>query len=217
MLAYLGLGLNFCKKDRQKTKIWPLNCQDCEYSNSICEKIKGVTPRTRRAILKYVSALQHLAELKARSQGKSLENIDFFELMFESFKLIGAYQGCLNPQILRAEYYEENARMMEDVVNEIRDEFNKTRPYMELSISCSENYRETVTQFYEDSTGKIFPLSRGFLKEVGAEKGLKGEKAKRFVQNAIDEMKKKIIEPYNKAHISLDWFPKLIDYYHSKL
>jgi len=215
VLNYLGLSLNYCKKNGQKTKIWPIACQDCQFAGNICEKIKEATPRTRRAVLKYAAALEYLAELKAKSEGKEIGDVDPYDLVFEAFKIAGAYHGNLNQTILRADYYEENARMMEDVVNELKEEFNKVKPYIEASVEMAERYGEIVTQFYEDANG-VYPVSKRFFEEIGKARGLKGEKLQSFIKEMYNKVQEsRIIEPYNDdGYVSLSWLPKLLEKYY---
>lgn len=219
VLNYLGLGLNYCKRNRngKKTRIWPAACQDCEHAGKICEKIREATPRTRRAVLKYAAALEYLAELKAKNEGKEIGNVDPYDLVFEAFKIAGAYHGNLNPIILRADYYEENARMMEDVVNELKQEFDRVRLYIEASVDMAEKYGEIVTQFYEDA-GKVYPISERFFEEIGKAKGLKGEKLQSFIKEMYNKVQEsRIIEPYNDdGYVSLSWFPKLLEKHYKK-
>jgi len=219
-LNCIGLGLDYCRIQGAKTRTWPLSCPECQYSGRLCEKVRGATPRTRRAILKYAAALQYLAGLKAEHEGKEPADIDPFDLIFEAFKIASAYHGILNPSILRADYHEENARMMVDVVKELKEEFSKVRNYVELSIGMAEEFGEVTTQFFMDENGLRMPLNKRFLEEVVKRKtGLKGQKLQKEVDQVYEKIIRRgnIIEPFrnqdDKHSISLTWFPLLLELY----
>ncbi len=207
VLMYLGVGLKHCEQKGLKTSAWPHYCQECDKAGNLCEKIKAATPRTRRAVLKYSAALQYLAQLKAESEGKDLGRVDAFDLVFNAFKLASAYHGNLNPYILQGEYYEENARMMEDVVIEMQKEFNELKGYISLSLEFLRENNEIVTQFVNTGEG-VYPAVESFFDDLAAQKKYEGG-GKKLMEEITG--KSEIVKPYEDNNFS--WFPKLLEKY----
>lgn len=189
VINYLRFGLDSCMRNTSKEKVWPLNCQDCEHnknSNALCSLIKAPAgERTLNAIKKYASALFYLAKLKDPNI-----KIDSIDLIFKAFEIAGAYQFLLNPQILRQDYYEQNPKMMAEVVSRLKDDFNKNADYIIASLEAAEKGKKAVVFFeYEGQLGNYDELSYDAKRKV------------------------KPIKPYiNQREISLGWVEKLIDY-----
>lgn len=215
VLNYIGRGLRYCKAKSIKTGAWPVFCQDCSQRENICEKMRPAAARTRKAVLKYAAGLQYLAALKAESQNKTLGKVDAFDLIFDALRIASAYHGNLNSQILRADYHDENARMAEDVVEELRKEFNKVKPYIDYSLECLRRYGEITTQFLKTDRG-VYPLSNRFFESLAKATDFKDDWQK-LKDNIMSEAE--IIEPYkdDNGYIGLSWFPKFLENYKQNL
>ena len=186
VINYLRFGLNNCRKNRSKEKIWPQDCQDCKYNtNSLCSLIRAPYERTLNVVKRYAAALYYVAKLKDPNI-----NIDAVDLMFKAFEIAGAYQFLLNPQILRQDYYEQNPKMMAEVVERLKDDFRKNEDFIITSLEEANKGKKAI-RFFELNG------SYGNYDELN------------------DEAKKKVkpIEPYtNDREIGLEWVKYLVNY-----
>ena len=146
VINYLRFGLDNCMKNTTKEKVWPLSCQDCEHNKAgktLCALIKAPAgERTLNAIKKYASALYYLAKLKDHSI-----DINPTDLIFKAFEIVGTYQLLLNPQILKQEYYEQNPKMMAEVVRKLKDDFNANADYIISSLEAAKQGEKLVSFF----------------------------------------------------------------------
>lgn len=189
VLNYLRFGLDNCMKYGRKEKVWPLNCQDCEYnknSDLLCYLIKAPSgERTLNVVKRYAAALYYLAKLKDQNV-----EIDPVDLMFKSFEIAGVYQLLLNPQILRQDYYEQNPIMMAKVVEKLKEDYKNNKDYIITSLEQAQKGKK-ITRFfkYGDNLGNYDNLS---------------EEAKKKI---------KLIEPFtDNRPIGLGWVKELIDF-----
>ena len=187
VVNYLRFGLNNCQKYETKDKVWPLNCQDCEYNkdDALCPLIKAPVRRTINAMTRYAAALQYLSKLKNPNQ-----ELDTIDLMFKAFELTGSYQFLLNPYVLRQEYHEQNPKMMAEITEKLKNGFRKNEDYILSSIEAARKDKK-VTRFflYEGKLGDYDVLKDDIKEEVDK------------------------IEPYtNNRDIGLQWMNDYIDF-----
>ena len=193
VINYLRFGLNNCRKNRgiSKEKGWQQhlqNCQDCKYNtknNSLCSLIRAPYERTLNVVKRYAAALYYVAKLKDPNI-----NIDAVDLMFKAFEIAGAYQFLLNPQILRQDYYEQNPKMMAEVVERLKDDFRKNEDFIITSLEEASKGKKAI-RFFElnGSYGNYDELNDEAKKEV------------------------KPIDPYtNDREIGLEWVKYLVNY-----
>ncbi len=126
MYNLIRQGLANCPTKGQKSNgVWYENCAECPSTSSLCGKLRNPTnPRMLRNIVQYAQALDFLSKLKDSSV-----QIPQHELILRAFELNSAYQpGVLNPNVLAsADYSNDNHKMMRDVVNQLRSEFESER------------------------------------------------------------------------------------------
>jgi predicted Zn-ribbon and HTH transcriptional regulator len=153
VLNYLRFGLNNCQRNGSREKVWPLECQDCQYNShndSLCSLIRAPAgERTLNAVKRYASALYYLAKLKDQNV-----EIDAIDLMFKAFELAGAYQLLLNPMVLRQDYYEQNPKMMAEVVKRLKEDFKANADYICTSLEQAIKGKK-ITKFFKTEDGQI--------------------------------------------------------------
>ena len=186
---YIEFGLDNCMKNKNKGKVWPMDCQGCTHNqsgNALCSYLKSPVERTMQAMIKYAAALDYLSKLKDKNQ-----NTDAVDMMFKSFELTGAYQSLLNPMLLRQDYLEQNPKFMAEVAKKLKDDFRANEDFILTSIDeAASNGKKTVAFFEKD--GK-------FGSHSDLPENLKGEYAK--------------IEPYtNGREIGLGWVNNYVDF-----
>ncbi|MDD5133050.1 MAG: hypothetical protein PHD81_03035 [Candidatus Nanoarchaeia archaeon] len=167
VINFLKFGLDNCQKYNSKEKIWPLNCQACDKNKGdgdeevklkeygICSLIRAPVERTTSATLRYAAALQYLMKLKNPN-----EKINTTELLFKAFEMTGAYQSLLNPTILKQDYYDQNPKMMADVVDKLKKDYAKAEKFIIASLEAVEQGKKVNTFFvHEDRIGNYEDLS----------------------------------------------------------
>lgn len=189
VLNYIRYGLGNCQLNGRKEKNqWPAQCQDCEHSKGLCSKIKteSQSRRVTQSLLKYSAALSYLAKLKDKNIA-----INVPELMFEAFKITGAYQSLLNPTVLTQEFYENSPKMMEEIVDKLKTDYVKQEDFIISSIEGISKGKK-VTEFCEH-------------------KGIPGVA---IYHDLSEKAKKKVtkIEPYHdKQDTGMSWMETFID------
>jgi hypothetical protein len=152
-LSYLEFGLKNCMQVKgAKEKVWPMNCPDCKaiehtegmQNAPLCTLIKAPAERTLESTIKYAASLQYLSNLKDPSY-----DMDTVDLVFKAFELTCAYQGLLNPYLLRTEFQDQNPKMMAQVVERLKDDFRKYLPFIETSLAILEHTDKVATKLVE--------------------------------------------------------------------
>lgn len=150
VLDYLEHGLQNCQEYplNGKDRAWPMTCQGCNHNKDInpalCSRIRAPTTRTLEVVRRYASALEYLAKLKNPDV-----KIEPHELIFQTFELTGAYQHLLNPAHLR-DHHGHNPRLMAQVVKELREDYEKVRPFILASLGAAEEGHSETEFFVKD-------------------------------------------------------------------
>ncbi len=217
VLAYLGIGTGKCKKGEKYEDGWQLKCMDCKeqedcpnaylFNYEMLRQVKNIKI--------FANALYYVASLKSKGVNGQ---VDPYDAVFEAAKFVIAGKYSTMNELLMREKQLPDYDFVENAIDKLKQEFNKVRPFIEVSIEVAEKYGEVVTQFYEDNN-RVYPISERFFEEVGKARGLKGEKLQSYVKEIYNEIQKSnIIEPYNdNGYVSLSWFPKLLERYITKL
>jgi hypothetical protein len=189
VLNYLGFGLNNCQRFpiNGKDRVWPMACQDCDYNQdgeALCSKISSPTTRTLEVVRKFNVALKYLAKMK----NPKIE-IKPHESVFKAFEFSGAYQHLLNPTSLR-ENFNHNPKLMAEVVQRLKEDYESNRDYLMTSIKMTEK-GDNVTRFF--TQGNQFGL----------------------YDNLSDKARERtsLVEPYtDKRAVGLNWVNNFLDY-----
>ena len=186
---YLRFGLDNCQKYGKKDKSWPRACQDCEYNheeNSLCSLTRE--PSGERVISttkRYAAALYFLAKLK----DPKIE-IDPVDLIFKSFELAGTYQFLLNPQTLKQQYFDQNPKMMANVMEQLKKDFRENEDYILASMGAAEKGKK-ITVFFKDDKDNLGNY----------------DKLKNNVKEKIEKL-----SPYtDEREVGMSWMNKAID------
>jgi hypothetical protein len=210
-LMVLGPGLRQCQLKGTKTRAWPGLCQDCKHAGNICELVKQSAPRTRRAVLRYAYGLKYMAMLKAKHLKKAFDesDLDPYDMIFTAFKLSSAYHGNLNPGILRADYYEENAGMMEAVYKKLTETFREMEDsFISPTLECWEEDGQIITDFVK--TGKsVYPLSEKWFAKQAVKRGY-AEGGKALMEKIVG--KSEAVKPYEQSegYLNIRWLPDML-------
>ena len=186
VLDYIETGLENCQRYGIKDRVWPMGCQDCQFNknnDSSCSMIKSPSPRTMQVVRKYASALEYLAKLKNPNV-----QVDSHELIFKAFELTGAYQHLLNSGKLR-EHYNHNPRLMAEVVEKLKNDYESQRDFIISSLEESRRGNKVVRFFIHNrAIGNYDNLS---------------EKARKNVN---------VIEPFtNQREVGLNYVNELVE------
>ena len=210
-LAYLTVGTGRCKKGQRYEDDWQSQCMQCDENNERDCPAKYLFGyemlRQTKNIRVFANALHYVASLKSKElDGK----VDAFDAVFEAAKFVIAGKYSTMNELLRREKELPDYDFIENAIEELKEEFNKVRPCIELSIEMARRYDKVVTQFYKEGD-KMIPICREFFEEAGRRKHLKGDKLKRFVEECLRKVDGSILEPYNSdGYVDLSWVPELI-------
>ncbi len=171
VINYLKFGLENCYNDAigAKEKVWPRQCQTCNKNKdgtALCSLIKAPLPRTLNSLRKYIASLDYLIHLKDPNM-----NVDVVDLVFKAFELTGAYQKLLNPMILGQDYFEQNPKMMRDIVESLKQDFRKNESFILTSLEKAQK-GENFDDFYEYNGeiyadySKLNKAQRQFVKKI---------------------------------------------------
>ncbi len=111
-------GLDFCEKDKYKTKeAFPMLCSDCDKNDRICSLVKSSTERTIPAIKSLAYAFSYIAEMKFGQKGKPVE-VDILDAALQAFRFT-TYHGNLNHIVAQEEYAGRKQVMMEETAQKL--------------------------------------------------------------------------------------------------
>jgi hypothetical protein len=191
-MDYIKYGLRTCQKssDGLKGKVWPINCQDCDKKNSknLCSMIKSPQQRTIDSLRKYSTALFYLQKLKNPER-----EVNPVDVVFEAFKIIGAYQFILNQGVLEQDYNKQNPIMINQVVEGMKEDFRKNEEYIITSLGEAQAGNKT-TRFFKQG------------KQIGNYEYLNEEARKKV----------KLIEPFKdntESGVGMSWVEDSADFF----
>ena len=153
-LKFLRKGLKRCVNNFYKTKTantFPIKCQDCGRYNELCSLTLPLTGRVEREIKRYAAGLYYIGVLKYGNDFK----VPISDLVFLAYKFAGQGKGLTNYIILQNEYENDELRMLNDIGEKVKKEFDERLPYLMLAVEAAKKDGKIVTEFYEKD-GEIY-------------------------------------------------------------
>jgi len=153
VLKFLRDGLDNCSQHHgTKDLEWHFQnrtCQECPKNAdapqqyALCSMVQSPVTRTLNNIRSYAAALDYLMKLKG--VGKECPSA---ELIFKAFELTSAYQGALNPFILKRLYHEKASSMMKDVVGQLKEDYKRNEDRILTALEAAQRGVKPSSLFY---------------------------------------------------------------------